>query len=193
MATADVFRWLPPQAQCEHCARVVASVVQSRDNLSVSLFCGGLAGCLSAVRSRSGVTLADLVAAITPDDDTAIGPALDLAEERGLDVPGAWPVVEREWPRIERHEHRWLPWETGDEDRAIGEPPDGPWPGTVRRCTCGVFEHEERRCHRCDLTRHEHLLARGRDCGEFVPACHDRNCQREAEDPTTYAGAVGYG
>lgn len=102
--------------------------------LAVSLFCGGLAGWIDA-------TLARLIA--DPDPIAA----LDLAEQRGLDKPGAWPRAEVIWPPAEEHEHIWLPWVSGDEDiaaRACAIPGDRSWlrPGDrswLRRCPCGEF------------------------------------------------------
>jgi hypothetical protein len=220
MATVPVFRWLPPQAVCAHCARVVPSVVGPAEILSGSLFLAGLAGWLPAAAR-------DLVAAVCADPG-AVPVLLDFAEECG-----EWARVEVEWPRIERHEHVWMAWERGDDERAIR----GVAPGDeIWRCTCGVFDREdgdgplltftatdgsgrqvamtegayhrgdpfpddedcpEPRCDRGRNHRGDHHAhradERGNSVHEFWPVADDGPDETEAEDPTTISGAIGYG
>lgn len=103
------------------------------DARSVSLFCGALSGWLV------DPVLRDLLAAHVAGDEAAGIVALDLAEQRGLHE-GRWERVEVEWPRADAHEHVWLKWVRGDESRAFV--PVAIAPGLIRRCPCGMFEHE---------------------------------------------------
>jgi hypothetical protein len=98
-----------------------------RDPRVVSILCAGLSGWLPAAAR-------DLVAAVCADP-AAVPVLLDFAE-----VQGEWRRVDVEWPRVERHEHRWMAYESGvptDGDRHAFLIEHG-----ARRCPCGVFEHE---------------------------------------------------
>lgn len=108
----------------------------TRDSiLSVSLMCGAIAGWID-----------DILARLIIDHESPIA-ALDLAEQRQLDRPGAWLRVEVSWPEARGHEHTWLPWRSGDDHRAMQTAVEifgsiAALPASIRRCTCGVFEHE---------------------------------------------------
>lgn len=106
--------------------------------LSVSILCGALAGALDATLSA---LIAAYVAESARGGDAPSGAvALDLAEQRGYATEHAmWPTERREWLEVTgRHEHVWLSWRSGDEERAYSEPPEK----KIRRCPCGMFEHE---------------------------------------------------
>lgn len=105
--------------------------------LSVSLFCGALAGALDP-------TLADLIA-----DSAGHAVALDLAEERGMHEPGyRWPEGERRgWREVDEHgtgnnPHVWLPVPNGvhvwhdfaDGAVTLMEAP-------LEQCPCGRYAH----------------------------------------------------
>lgn len=77
--------------------------------------------------------------ALLAGDAADFAVALDHVEEHAL-YERAWPRVEVAWlPVTGRHEHAWLPWRSGSERSLamLARPA-----GEVRRCTCGVFEHE---------------------------------------------------
>lgn len=196
VARWSAWRLLPRPAQCFRCVEHLDTKTgrkrlepfrgetthASRDQeLAVSLLCAALAGSWTA----------DMRALLVDPDGVPV--LLDLAEQ----CLGVWPVVACEWPVVERHEHVWLKWRSGDRARATRDcaiPGDLDW---IRRCPCGVFEHEDRRtsdpnesivpewdaCSACGSPRHPDSR---RHCG--APACiehvgddcHDRNCQREA-------------
>lgn len=93
------------------------------------------------------------------------------------------------------HEHRWLPFGHGVDSHGV------PRVATVysdwRRCTCGVFEHEEfthseRNCRDpgCERERGHPGPHRAR---YYAGHGNIDEQEWEDEDPTTYAGAVGYG
>ncbi|MFZ9501544.1 MAG: hypothetical protein ACO27F_08220, partial [Beijerinckiaceae bacterium] len=44
------------------------------------------------------------------------------------------------WPSARPHDHTWLPWRSGDERPSTTAFTKGGIP--IRRCPCGVFEHE---------------------------------------------------
>ncbi len=146
--SVDAWRCLPRAAKCEACLGCGADrgSASHADILSVSLMLCGLAGSLPADAAR---LLADYVRGDAP----ALSPLLDLAEERGWHTPGNLPQpVGVEWPEATGHEHVWMPWRSGDRARTILEAP-----GSVRRCPCGLFEHERealRRGAEMGLRRH---------------------------------------
>jgi len=123
-------------------ARRIATLQQAagrihREILSVAVFCASLAG----VRDECLLRLS----AAAPADAMIL---LDHFEEPGANQPWfRWPAQDpREWKEVERHGHRWLPWTAGDLERAVRCQADMVGPGVVRvarRCTCGVFEHED--------------------------------------------------
>jgi len=143
--------------------RILDAAVLIRDHiLSVALFCGALAGALPP-------TMRDLLAAHVAGDATAWPVLRDLALERGFGTDLAqWlpPAQCQAWIETGPHEHAWLKWYSGDRARAAREcviPGDLDF---IRRCTCGMFEHEYG-------DEHRHII------GEDV-------------DPEDFAAATGY-
>lgn len=129
-------------------ARGAAATLRSHI-LSVCLLVGALAGALPIEARR-------LIAAYCAGDADALLALADLVEERGLTGPLAqWAEERQGWLEATGHEHVWLPWVSGDGDRAIWASRGPSNFDGVRRCTCGVFEHEHSR------------------------PCADANCQRE--------------
>lgn len=131
-------------------AHQIAQMLRSHI-LSVCLFVGALAGALPVEARR----LIAAYCATKPDehDPYALLGLVDLVEERGLTGPLAqWAEERQGWLEVTEHEHVWLPWVSGDEKRALRDclgPPDF---DLIRRCTCGMFEHETRRRSRKTLT-----------------------------------------
>lgn len=137
----SAFIWVPRHARCQKCSEIADAlgyVGPTRDEiLSVSIFCGALAGALEGIVQPSGVTLADLVAEHVAGDPPLA--TLDLAEQRGLDRPEGWAVVteRRPWLEVDRHgdpdgnnPHVWLPVALA---AARGN--------SDRRCPCGAYGH----------------------------------------------------
>lgn len=155
----DFARWetlrdLPPQAQCETCRdsdAVVIGAFGSFNAAGLPHACPAdiLSSCLGVAAFHSTASGPLLAAAIAGDVEAA-AVLVDAIQERG--------AVEVDWPVIEEHEHTWLPWRSGDEQRAARHINSRPTFVHVHRCTCGVFEHEH------DAT---------------PPPCMMRGCQRE--------------
>jgi hypothetical protein len=132
----------------------------TRDHiLSVALFCCALHGSIDPTMD----------ALIREENPIA---ALDLAEQRGYDVPGNLPRAEVEWPSASGgHVHVWLPWVSGEEARAIMVPPGA----SPRRCTCGLFEHEPRYLREIEAAQRlaDHLFPRVTALAHALAAYHD--------------------
>lgn len=133
--------------------------------LAVSIGVAGIAGWL--VDSK----LVALLAAYINGDEESGQIALDRAHELGLHEGGALPV-EVKWPKIKPHEHTWLPWARGDDERAMRTAAAAygaisALPCTIRRCTCGLFEHEQ--CFMCGAPAEVMLRFQGEDRRE--PVC----------------------
>ncbi|HET9063698.1 MAG TPA: DUF2158 domain-containing protein [Candidatus Binatia bacterium] len=122
-----MFAHLPRNAQCDYCFAIISLSASRADILSVSLFCGALAGALDA-------TIRALIADCIAHGDPS--PLLDLVEQRGLHEGGYGPERYEEWPEVTEHVHVWLPGEytiTWPDGRGA----------QMRRCPCGKYEHEE--------------------------------------------------
>jgi hypothetical protein len=170
-------------ARIHHASRVAPLI---RSPLHVSLFLGGLSGWVDAL-------LASLIAAATLDP--AVAPVLlDLAEVRGLHLVGSWEARSVEWPRVDRHEHRWIAWERGDEERCWQTIESFGGASRLRRnvhrCPCGMFEHEHAQLRDDGLSEESartYADLRRRYGGS--PTVEERPCDdRDCDMPLGHAG-----
>lgn len=141
--------WVCPEREVDDVMLEAGASATPDHILSVCLLVGAIAGALPVEARR-------LIAAYCAGDADALLALADLVEERGLTGPLAqWAEERQGWLEVTEHEHVWMPWVSGDGVCAIWASRGPSNFDGVRRCTCGVFEHEHSR------------------------PCADANCQRE--------------
>lgn len=157
------------RAMCERCMSARHAYYKRRidylvrDPRVAAVICAAIAG----VRD-------DRLLALNAADPAEAMVLLDHFEEIGAHLPEfRWPEQEpREWLEVERHEHRWLVvlrWQRDDDDRV--KRAVATIIGPVRRCTCGMFEHEARGDLERDLrlAQAEYMRARSTTSFEVEP------------------------